>query len=126
MKKIAKGLVSGVVLLLASQTAFSATARLDAYVERTQLSDGRWGECMAGMDREIAVTGLDCPYKWVSFSCTGEFNVKTLGKQKYDMAQLAQAMNYPVSVYVDDSRKHNGICYGTRIVAPGFGTPAEQ
>ncbi len=111
-------------LLLAPALATADVARLEAYVTRTQISDaGRWGGCMAMLDREVAETGLDCPLRWVSFSCTGDFTSQNTAYRMMETAQIAQLSNQFVSLYVDDSKKHNGICYANRIVSPGFGSP---
>ena len=113
-----------IIALLLPELTFGAVARLDANVIRTQVSDeGRFGGCMAGLDRNIAESGLDCPFAWVTFSCSGVFNDRNTANKQFEMAQLADALNTEVSLWIDDTRRHNGICYANRIVSPGFGAP---
>ena len=60
--------------------------------------------------------GLDCPTsKWVTFSCTGVHTSKTSALRMYDSAVLAFAMGRTVRVWVDDTKKHNGYCFVSRI-----------
>ena len=111
-----------IVGLLLPSLTWGAVARLDARVIRTQISDeGRFGGCMAGLDTNISESGLDCPFAWITFSCSGEFNSPSTANRQFELAQLALALNQTVSVWVDDARRHNGICYANRIVTPGFG-----
>ena len=51
----------------------------------------------------------------VSFSCSGVFTEKDIAYRMFDQAQMAFAMERQVEIYVDDTKKHNGYCYGNRI-----------
>ena len=107
-------------LLLAAAWASSALADTasvqEAAVERTLVADqGRFGSCMALLDKELADYGLNCPSRWVSFSCSGEFASKDVAYRMFDSAQLAFALGHQVTVRVDDTKKHDGYCYAYMI-----------
>ncbi len=95
----------------------AAVAALNgAKVIRVLIADeGRFGGCMARLDRNISTVGLNCPGSWVSFSCTGDFTSKDVAYKMLETAQMAMALDRWVGVYVDDSRLHNGWCYANRI-----------
>jgi hypothetical protein len=58
---------------------------------------------------------LNCPDRWVSASCSGDFNPSNMGWRKFESAQIAKVANNRVRVYVDDDRKHNGRCFLLRV-----------
>ena len=61
-------------------------------------------------------SGLNCPVgKWVTFSCTGELTSKSSAMRLYDSAQLAFVTGRTVRIWVDDTKKHNGYCFASRI-----------
>lgn len=107
----------GLVFAILAPPSFSAEGVVrDARVVRTLQADGgRWGECMALLDRAINQSGIDCPGQWVSFSCSGDFNTKDSAYKMFDTAQMAMALDLPVLVIADDQRKHSGWCYANRI-----------
>ena len=85
-------------------------------VTRTLLADdGRFGACMILLNVSLASQGLDCPGGWVTFSCSGEFQAKDVAWRMFDSGQMALALGNTVWVYVDDTRKHNGYCFGEGI-----------
>ncbi|WP_296809861.1 hypothetical protein [Thiocapsa sp.] len=51
----------------------------------------------------------------MSFSCSGHFTDAVRAFRMLDQAQLALAMNKTVMIVVDDSRRHNGYCFASRI-----------
>lgn len=110
-----------IVLTMALMTALAlpgeaATKRVDASVTRTLVADQeRWGGCMAKLDRNLADFGLDCPGSWVTFSCSGTFTTKDIAYRMFDSAQMAFALQKPVYIWVDDTKKHNAACYAPRI-----------
>ena len=53
--------------------------------------------------------------KWVTFSCTGEPTSKSSAMRLYDSAQLAFVRGRTVRIWVDDTKKHNGYCFASRI-----------
>lgn len=113
--------INTVILLLGSAFAVSdaqaATARLDnvKVVKVLVADEGRWGGCMALLDTNIASSGLDCPSRWLSFSCSGDFTSKDVASKMFDVAQMALALDRRVEIYADDHLKHNGYCYANRI-----------
>jgi len=66
-------------------------------------------------NQELSDHGLDCPNQWVSFSCTGTFTTKDIAYRMFDSAQMAYALGKEVFIEVDDTKKHNGFCYASRI-----------
>ena len=58
---------------------------------------------------------LNCPSNWVTFSCSGTYNPKDIAYRKVDLAQMAKATGRPVTVLIDDTKKHNGFCYAWRL-----------
>ena len=113
----AAGLLCTALLGLAPAAAQAAEARMSAGVMRTLASeDGSYGGCMAQLSESIAeATGLDCPGRWVAFSCSGEHVSKAEAMRLYDAAQLAFVSGRQAMVRLDDARKHDGYCFAPRI-----------
>lgn len=96
----------------------ATTVSMDASITRTlAAADGAFGGCMAALDVAPSESGLDCPAgnKWVTFSCSGEHTTRSDALRMYDSAQLAFITGRKVRIWVDDTRKHNGFCFVTRI-----------
>ena len=96
-------------------SALAAQQFLAAEVKRILIDETAFGGCMAFLKPGAATTGLDCPGSWVTFSCLGDFNPKSVGNQKLSAAQLALVSGTQLIVKIDDTRKHNGWCYATRV-----------
>ena len=91
---------------------------IDTRITRTlTAADGAFGGCMAALDVAPSDSGLDCPVgsRWVTFSCSGEHATTPDALRMFDSAQLAFMTGRKVRVWVDDTRKHNGHCFVTRI-----------
>ncbi len=90
---------------------------IEAKITRTLAAASGFGGCMAALDVAPSDSGLDCPVgsKWVTFSCTGEHAAKAEALRMFDSAQLAFVTGRRVRVWVDDTRKHNGHCFVSRI-----------
>ena len=103
-------------LIAAALTTHAATVRVAALLERTMTTDGeRFGGCMVALDRDLADAGLNCPGRWVTFSCTGEMSTKDRGTAMFASAQTAFLHGLQVYVHVTDEKKQNGHCYASRI-----------
>jgi hypothetical protein len=101
---------------LASSAAFGATAVLTGKVNRVMMhNDGGFGGCMAQLTSNPQAALASCGSGWVTFSCTGDFTDQVSAYRSLDQAQLAMATNKNVLVIIDDSRRHNGYCFVTRI-----------
>jgi hypothetical protein len=110
-----KALFMAMFMVMAS-VGEAATAYVTANVLRTLVADqDRWGGCMVFLDQPLAGAGLNCPSNWVSFSCNGTFTTKDVAYRMLDSAQMAYALGKQVLIQVDDTRKHNGYCYGSRV-----------
>ena len=96
----------------------AATVEIVAEVRRTlTVADDKFGGCMVALSVSPGDDGrLDCPTsKWVTFSCTGIHTSKSSALRMYDSAQLAFVTGREVRVWVDDTKKHNGHCFVSRI-----------
>lgn len=70
---------------------------------------------MASLSVSPATILPTCGSGWVTFSCTGDFSDQVMAYQKLDQAKLALMANKKVYVVVDDSKKHSGYCFATRL-----------
>ncbi len=106
----------GISILAWSMLASAALVGVQAEVTQTLLDSRYYGGCIARVKADFAPLGLSsCSNRWVSFSCTGDFNTPEMGFHKFEAAQLALATDTEIYVLVDDSRKHNGVCFAVRI-----------
>lgn len=105
------------MLSLSALAASAQTARVESEIARTLAHEGpQFGGCMVLLNVELRrETGVDCKTKWVTFSCTGDFVNKDAAMRLFDSAKMAFALNKKVMITVDDTRKHNGFCFGQRI-----------
>ena len=96
--------------------SYAATVKVKGSIQKTTVADeGRWGGCLAQLDKDLADSGLDCPGKWVTFSCSGAYTEKDVAYRMFDQAQMAFALGKKVEVYVDDTKTHNEYCYANQI-----------
>ena len=116
MKKIILTVVVCSLSLL-STSAFSQIGYLRAKVKGTLVHDKDYGKCMARLDKDIntATDSPECPTKWVSFSCEGTYNSKDIAYRKLDMAQSAEITQVDIIFSVDDTKKHDGHCFASRV-----------
>jgi hypothetical protein len=104
-------------LALVAVLAGNAHATSKSYattVTRTLSDAASFGGCMALVTPPSNV-GLNCPGGWVTFSCTGDFADRDAAQRGFEMAQIAQLMQRNVVLVVDDTKKHNGYCFASRI-----------
>ena len=98
--------------LLLADTATVGRVRID----RLRITDGEaFGGFMVRLDRDLADFGLNCPSRWVTFSCSGLFTTPEIASRMFELAQLAWSEGRRVSLTVDDTKKHDGYCYTSRI-----------
>lgn len=116
-RRLARYAAALFVSVLMAIPAQAATEQVVAEVRRTLAVAGdNFGGCMVALSVSPSEEGLDCPTsKWVTFSCTGVHTSKSNALRMYDSALLAFATGRTVRVWVDDSRKHNGHCFVSRI-----------
>ena len=109
------GVVLASVLLAAS--AHGTTMRITGEVSRLLATeDTKWGGCMVSLNVSPMDSGLDCPtHLWVTLSCTGEHTSRSAALRMYDLAQMAFVTGNRIHIWVDDTRKHNGACFASRI-----------
>ncbi len=109
--------VAAVLLsVLPNSSVLAAEAVVTAQINRVLISaDSTYGGCMAALSSNPQNLLPACLADWVSFSCSGHFTDAVRGFRMLDQAQLALATNKSVMVVVDDSRRHNGYCFASRI-----------
>ena len=108
--------LSMVVLMGTASVGFATTVYVRGKVTKTLVADqGRWGGCMVRIDQVLANHLLDCPSQWVSFSCSGTFTTKDIANRMFDSAQMAYALGKRVVLEINDTKKHNGFCYASRV-----------
>ena len=93
----------------------AAAATLQTTVTRVLTDTVFYGGCMAALAISPTTELAGCAAGWVSFSCTGTFADKALAFANFENAKMALAMNKPVYVLFDDSKKHNGYCFARRV-----------
>lgn len=98
--------------LSATHIGVAGTAEVSgATVTRLVTDSSLYGGCIAYLVPGPESTSLSCSANWVTFSCTGDFNTKAQGNTKFAAAQLAYVTGNNFRVFLDDSKKHNGICW---------------
>ena len=111
------------ILLSAARTSVAATGGVEFTVTGLLTDDTNYGGCMARVTPSPETLGLACAAGYVTFSCTGDFNSKSLGQTKFSAAQLAFVTDKKIYIALDDTKLHNGYCYGSR--ADNVQTPAD-
>ena len=118
-------LIGGMCCVLAIGS-FAATGTVNGKVtDLLTHDDALFGGCMAKMSANPSGAGLNCPTtdNWVTFSCNGDLLPKDTGRRLWEIIQLAALMDLQIFVKVDDSKKANGWCLGTRVDITGLSTP---
>ncbi len=118
-------MVFGIVaFMLVAAPVHAAKGYFRGTIVKTMVTDGVWGGCIAKMDVDFTGTLPSCPGGWVAFSCTGTHSAKDIAYRKFDAAQMSQALSRKVGVTLDDTKKHDGYCYGVLIeVLPAPAAP---
>jgi hypothetical protein len=107
---------ASLLMVLPNSSVLAAEATLTAQINRVLISaDSTYGGCMAALSANPQDLLPACLADWVSFSCSGHFTDAVRAFRMLDQAQLALATNKSVMVVVDDSRRHNGYCFASRI-----------
>lgn len=114
-KKVLLGSVAGLMMLGAGGVSAETAWVSGVKITRTLSDAGAFGNCMATINKSLSDYIADCPSWWVTFSCNGTYNSKDAGQRKFESAQLAMALGYRVSLFIDNTKKHNGFCYVQRI-----------
>lgn len=84
-------------------------------VIQTLQDDSLFGSCMAKLSSSPTSIDDRCGADWVTFSCSGEFNAKSSGFAKFDVAVASLVTGNKVSVWFDPTKTHNGYCFATRV-----------
>jgi hypothetical protein len=113
-KRRYKPLIFALSFVLASPV-MGATYVWRAQVTNTLVDSSFYGGCMAMVTPGPEIQTGNCGAQWVTFSCTGEYNPKDVGNQKFTAAQLSLVMGTSVLLVATDEQTHNGYCFAQRI-----------
>ena len=105
-----------------AQDATIRPVGFNSTVTRTRVAaDDHMGGCAVRLSHAVQeATGLNCSDNWITFSCIGTHTTKANAMRLFDSAQLAFVTGRRVAVWVDDVRKHSGVCFASRLdVHPG-------
>lgn len=111
-------IVGALILTLVSTNLWADKGYVIANVTRILIQDGAYGGCMALLDKVIATESnvpLNCPSRWVTFSCDGTYNSQAIAYRKLDLAQKSEVTGHNAFIAIDDLKKHNGYCYAYRV-----------
>ncbi len=114
-KQVFLGAVAGLAVLGSGVASAEVVWFSGVKVTQTLSDAGSLGDCMILIDKPLSDYIANCPSRWLTFSCDGTYNNKDAGQRKFESAQLALALGYRVTLYVDNTKKHNGYCYARRI-----------
>lgn len=109
--------VIAIAAITCSSAAFSATGTVkDAKIINLLTTESTYGGCMAFLDKPLSSVIENCPSNWVTFSCDGTLgNSVSRASAMWDSVLLAYALEKPVRVRADNSKKVNGYCYSDYI-----------
>lgn len=119
--------VTSVLMTIVSTTlvgmASATEAEFNTEIDRLMVDSANFGGCAARITGSVAANGLACSGPWVSFSCTGDFNSKSDGANKFAQAQLAFVTDKQVRIRLDDTKRHNGYCFARNILVTEVTNP---
>lgn len=109
--------LAGIILAsLVADASQGAVVRLrGAEVLALLYDDENFGYCMAKVTPAPASVSSDCKTDWVTFSCSGDYNAKSVGKTKFEQAQLAYIAGKRLDMKLDTTQLHNDFCFATRV-----------
>lgn len=91
------------------------TASIRGEVTRLLTSESDFGGCMVLLEDNVQDALPACRANWVTLSCDGSFLASNVSKRLLESVQIAYALEQPVRIYVDDSRRINGYCLAFRV-----------
>ena len=107
--------ILGCFLSMAAGSVVAAEAYHFGTVRSLLVQEGRFGDCMALISPSPDSSLATCKTDWVTFSCSGDFNSRSGGQNKFNQAQLAMVTGNRVLVVIEDTKLHNGYCWANRI-----------
>ena len=109
-------LACGVGGLASGASLHGAEATVEGEILRTLVSgDGRFGGCMIALDVAPADAGLDCPGRWLTLDCVGEYAEMEGAARMLESLRAAVVAGKSVEMLVSDEKKHGGYCFASRI-----------
>ena len=121
--KTAAFVLTALVSTIVVGVAWATEAEFNTEVDRLMVDSANFGGCAARITGSVAANGLACSGPWVSFSCTGDFNSKSDGSNKFAQAQLAFVTDKQVRIRLDDTKRHNGYCFARNILVTEVTNP---
>ena len=97
------------------QPAHADTAPLTGLVKRILIVEDNFGECMVETEVNPQDVLPSCKRFYVTMSCDGTHLSQNLGRRLLEQSQIAYALNRPVTIFIDDSRRINGYCLAYRV-----------
>ncbi|QQZ29913.1 hypothetical protein HMY34_14730 [Thiothrix subterranea] len=101
------------IVVMATSQANALTFQKTGKITRILSDSSKFGGCMVQLDVSI---GNTCPTTpWVSLDCKAVTTPAGDGNRHYASALLAASLNKQVTIYIDNTKKINAYCVGTRI-----------
>jgi len=115
MKSIAISIL--LTILSLSTIIKAADASVTATVNRILFhTPPTFGACMIQIEADlISNSGINCPDRWLSLSCSGDFNTKDIAYKMLDFANQSLLLGNDMRIYFTDTKKHNGYCVVYRL-----------
>ena len=113
MKKAS--VILAATLMIGSFSAQSATGVLTATIIAMLTDDTNYGKCMVRVTPSPTTVLPGCAASYVTLDCSGDFSAKAEAQRKLDASNLAFVTGSQIRYYLDDTKKHNGYCYATRV-----------
>ncbi|MEQ8861690.1 MAG: hypothetical protein RIC56_23865 [Pseudomonadales bacterium] len=104
-----------IAIVLLATGAHATTKAFRTSATRVLSDTSNFGGCMVHLTKTPLEEGLDCNGPWVSFSCSGDFAPRDAAVRNFEIAQIAVLTELTILVVVDDTKKHNGYCFASRI-----------
>ncbi len=110
--------ILSLALSLTTGQLWAATGNIVARVQGVQITDPNlFAGCMIELDAdpESKLPAIGCSAKFLTMGCSGVFGPKDVAYRKFDLAQMAFALNKRVYLEFTDQSKADGYCLATRI-----------
>ena len=103
-----------VSLALVSGLTHAAKYRITGAVTEILISESNFGICAVAVEGWTAPGA--CGNKWISLDCAGEFMEKSAARSMLEVSQIAAATGKDVTIYADDTKRHNGRCVAYQVI----------
>lgn len=104
--KILKPIFLTVALISSSANAIERGANLE--ISRILVHTEDFGKCMVAFSNLEAQAG--CKPTFLSLDCAGTYSSKEDSRRFLELAQMAFALEKPITVFYEPTERHNGYC----------------